>query len=103
MSSGKPKGAFTKYSITAVLILVAALAQEFISLARGLHGGAFSHIVWWAAGDLYSWRWAIVLAPIVGTLLWAAPHFIWQWGTGVHLLWFIGVTFLVLAVLVLIH
>ena len=44
-----------------------------------------------------------MLAPIVGTLLWAAPHFIWQWGTGVHLLWFIGVTFLVLAVLVLIH
>ena len=104
-SSGKhaSKGAFTKYSVSAVAIIVLALVQEFGSLILGNRGGAFSHIVWWAAGDLYSWRWAIVLAPIVGTLLWAAPHFIWQWGTGVHLLWFIGVTFLVLAVLVLIH
>lgn len=103
MSSKPSKGHISKYSITAGLILVAALVQEFGSLLFGLRGGAFSHIVWWAAGDLYSWRWAFVLAPIVGTLLWAAPHFIWQWGTGVHLLWFIGVTFLALAALVLIH
>ena len=44
-----------------------------------------------------------MLAPIVGTLLWAAPHFIWQWGTGVHLLWFIGAVFILMALAVLIH
>ena len=103
MSSGKPKGAFTKYSITAVLILVAALAQEFISLARGLHGGAFSHIVWWAMGDPFTWRWAIAGAPILGLLVWCLPHFAFQWGTGVHLLAIIAATFAVMALAVLIH
>ena len=103
MSSGKPKGAFTKYSITAVLILVAALAQEFISLARGLHGGAFSHIVWWAMGDPFTWRWAAVGAPILGLLLWCLPHFALQWGEGLHLLIIIGAVFILMALAVLIH
>lgn len=91
MSSKPSKGHISKYSITAGLILLAALVQEFGSLLFGLRGGAFSHIVWWAAGDVYSWRWVAVLAPICGLLSWCLPHFIWQWGTGVHLLGFVAV------------
>ena len=103
MSSKPSKGHISKYSITAGLILVAALVQEFGSLLFGLRGGAFSHIVWWAAGDLYSWRWALVSGPLEGFLLWCVPHFLWGAGNGLHLiLWVLAVT-AILAALVLTH
>ena len=104
MSSGKhskSKGALNGNSVTALAIIVLALVQEFGSLILGRHGGAFSHIVWWAMGDPFTWRWAAVGAPIVGLLLWCVPHFAFQWGEGAHLLIIIGVAFLVLAVLTL--
>lgn len=104
MSSGqKSKGAFTKYSLSAVAIILLALVQEFASLTLGNKGGAFSHVVWWAAGDLYSWRWALVLAPIVGLLTWCVPHFLFQWGTGVHLLAIIAVWLVALGGAALVH
>ena len=69
MSSKPSQGAFTRYSISALVIIAAALVQEFGSLILGRKGGAFSHIVWWAMGDAYTWRWALVGAPIIGLLL----------------------------------
>ena len=107
MSSGKhakkSKGALNGNSITALVIIVLALVQEFASLILGRHGGAFSHIVWWAMGEPFTWRWAIAGAPILGLLVWCLPHFAFQWGTGVHLLAIIAATFAVMALAVLIH
>ena len=103
MSSKPSKGAFTRYSISALVIIAAALVQEFGSLILGRKGGAFSHIVWWAMGDAYTWRWALVGAPIIGLLLWAAPHFAFQWGTGTHLLAIVGAVLVLMGAAVLAH
>ena len=104
-SSGKhaSKGAFTKHSVSAVAIVVLALVQEFGSLILGNRGGAFSHVVWWAMGEPFTWRWALAGAPVLGLLVWCLPHFAFQWGTGVHLLAIIAATFAVMAFAVLIH
>lgn len=103
VSSKPSKGAVGPVSVVWVLLIVMLGALEGIMLWMGERGGALSHVVWWAAGDLYSWRWALVLAPIVGLLTWCVPHFLFQWGTGVHLLAIIGAWLLVLGAAVLAH
>lgn len=104
MSSGKhakSKGALNGNSITALVIIVLALVQEFASLILGRHGGAFSHIVWWAMGDPFTWRWAAVGAPIIGLLWWSSIHFMFQWGEGLELLVFIGAALVIMGALVI--
>ena len=103
MSSKPPKGALNRNSVPALIIIILALVQEFGSLILGRHGGAFSHIVWWAMGDPYTWRWAGVGAPIIGLLLWCVPHFAFQWGEGFHLFVAIVAVFTLMGVAVLIH
>ena len=103
MSSRRGKGAFSDASWFWVWAIVGAVLYEFVMLAMGRAGGALSHVVWAALGEPYTWRWALVGAPIVGLLVWCVPHFLFQWGTGVQLLAIIGAVLAVLAVLVIAH
>ena len=105
MSSGKhaSKSGISPASTYWVITLVGALVYELVNLAMGHKGGALSHVVWWAAGDMYSWRWVAVLAPICGLLTWCVPHFLAQWGTGVHLLIFVAVWAFLLGLATLTH
>lgn len=103
MSSKPSKGAFTKYSITGLVILLLGLVQEFASLILGNKGGAYSHMIW-AANAVDggpSWRWALVSGPLVGFFLWMVPHTLWAIGDGSHLLVCMAAVTLVLAVVVL--
>ena len=103
MSIKPSKGRVGPVSIVWGLLIVLVAALEGIMLAIGEEGGALSHVVWWAAGERYSWRWALVLAPVCGLLTWCVPHFLFQWGTGVHLLAIIAVWLVALGGAALVH
>ena len=101
-SSSRPsKAAWSDASWFWIWAVAGAALYEITMLAMGRVGGALSHVVWAAMGESYTWRWALVGAPIVGLLTWCIPHFLWQWGTGTHLLAIIGAWLVVLAALVL--
>lgn len=102
-SSRRTKGAWSDASWFWIWALAGAVLYEFVMLGMGRAGGALSHVIWHAMGDAYTWRWALVGAPIVGLLIWCIPHFLWQWGEGVHLLAIIGAVLAVLSILVLVH
>ncbi len=96
MSSKPGKGGVSQASWYWVWTIAGALAYELFMLTAGHRGGALSHVVWWAAGEQWTWRWVAVLSPICGLLTWCLPHFILQWGTGLHLLGFVAAWALVL-------
>lgn len=96
-------GAVSPASWFWVWTIVGAVAYELVMLVIGQRGGALSHIVWWAAGEPYTWRWAGVLAPIVGLLLWCVPHFVFEWGTGWELFVIVVAAFTLLGVAVLLR
>jgi len=103
MSSKPSKGGISHASAYWVITIAGAVVYELAMLAWGHKGGALSHVVWWAMGDPYTWRWAAVGAPILGLLAWCVPHFAFQWGEGLHLLIIIGAVFIIMATAVLVR
>ena len=99
----KSKNRFTDASWFWVWALAGAALYEVVMIGLGRAGGALSQVVWAAMGEPYTWRWALVGAPIVGLLAWCVPHFLWQWGTAWDLLAVIGAVLVVLSILVIAH
>ena len=103
MSSRRSKGAWSDASWFWIWAIAGAVLYEVVMLAMGRAGGALSHVVWAAVGEPYTWRWALVGAPIVGLLAWLAPHFLFQWGTALDLLAIVGAVLVILSIAVLAH
>ena len=102
-SSSTSRGRWSDASWYWIWAVTGAILYELIMLAIGRAGGALSHVVWAALGPPFTWRWALAGAPLVGTLLWSLPHFLFQWGTGKDLALIVGGCLAVLSVAVLVH
>ena len=82
----EPRYRPTKWSIP-WLLLIPLVGYELWAVVTSKDGGALSHLVWWAYGDRWSFRWWIASMMMNGLGAWAAWHFMFEWPDWRHLLW----------------